>query len=137
MTDKKIIKALECCSNNVLYEQCVGCPYEKYLDKGHTCIIKATKNALDLINRQKAEIERLNTLISKTNEHRGEVIHAITHIDEIKSEAVKEFAERLLKKELESEYFSHIAFQALNFDTNKLLKGLVGDDNSRNIDKQN
>ena len=43
----------------------------------------------------KARVEKLKALISKTNEYRGEVIHAITHIDEIKSEAYKEFAERL------------------------------------------
>ncbi len=59
LTDKEIKKALECCSSNVLYENCLYCPYEKYLEKGHTCIVIATKNALDLINRLQAEKEVL------------------------------------------------------------------------------
>lgn len=63
MTDNEVIKALECCSNNVLYEQCVDCPHEEYLEKGHTCIIRATKDALDLINKQKAE----NTELQRKN----------------------------------------------------------------------
>lgn len=39
-----------------------------------------------------AEIERLNNLIAEANKFRGEVIHAVTHIDKIKAEAYKEFA---------------------------------------------
>ena len=112
LTDSEIIKALECCSNNVLYEQCVGCPYEKYLDKGHTCIIKATKNALDLINRQKAEIEELdyklgallcyvtNGKLSKSTYPLATMTTAVDDAitddcNDAKSEAVKEFAQRV------------------------------------------
>lgn len=51
MTDNEIIKALECCMN-----ACKECPFKKY---GEECAAKLNKCALDLINRQKAEIERL------------------------------------------------------------------------------
>lgn len=53
---------------------------------------KAEIEKLQLSRKQKLkEIERLNALIAETNEYRGEVIHAITHIDEVKAEAIKEF----------------------------------------------
>ena len=52
MTDKEIIKALECC---IKHTECPECPM-----KGtRNCISELNKNALDLINRQQAEIERL------------------------------------------------------------------------------
>lgn len=51
MTDNEIIKALECCANG----KCGECPLFKE-DCGDDIICKI---ALDLINRQNAEIERL------------------------------------------------------------------------------
>ena len=98
MTDNEIVKALECCSSNVLYEKCVDCPYEEDLQKGHTCIIKATKHSLDLINRQKAEIERLNKQIVFEVEgayDRGIKAGAIEFADRLKAEFPKEFDEGL------------------------------------------
>ena len=50
--------------------------------------------ALEENTKLKAENERLNTLIAETNEHRGAVIHAITHIDQNKAEAYKECIEK-------------------------------------------
>ena len=111
MTDNKIIKALECCSNNVLYEQCVDCPYKEYLEKGHTCIIKATKNALDLINRQKAEIERLQDV----------------NIRLTKAEAIKEFAERLEPKLANNTDISAVGYQSIVEVVDNLVKEMVGD----------
>lgn len=69
MTDNDIIKALEYHSKE--NEDCFGeCPYENYMGMvENNCVIRMTKDALDLINRQKAEIERLhNILLSFTNE---------------------------------------------------------------------
>ena len=56
MTDKEIIKALECCKQATAVG-CKNCPL--YEDKGQTCITILSHNALDLIKRQNAEIERL------------------------------------------------------------------------------
>ena len=57
MTDNEIIKALECCHSK---GGCDGCPlnmqrFEREVD----CVEIITQYALGLINRQKAEIERL------------------------------------------------------------------------------
>ena len=82
MTDAEIIKALECIASkeNVL---CDSCPNKKF----HLleCHRQGAKNALDLINRQKAEIERLK------KGWKADVIET----ENTKAEAVKEFAERL------------------------------------------
>ncbi len=53
MTDKEIIKALETC----ILGDCQGCFYGDTNQRG--CTDDLMKNALDLINRQQAEIERL------------------------------------------------------------------------------
>lgn len=52
LTDEEIIKALEC---HINAEDCVGCEMFGRCDE-----IILTKLVLDLINRQKSEIERLN-----------------------------------------------------------------------------
>ena len=52
MTDKEIIKALECCFVN---RSCTGCSqYGK-----DCCIVQTGAKALDLINRQQAKIANL------------------------------------------------------------------------------
>ena len=56
MTDNDIKKALECCSRNgTSNTYCCDCSYEDYED----CGARQSKDALDLINRQQAEIEKL------------------------------------------------------------------------------
>ncbi len=84
MTDNEIIKALECCC----VSECDECPY----DEQTACVEIMKEGALALINRQKAEVERLNI--------RNKVLTAITKnydwkFAKAKSEAIKEFAERL------------------------------------------
>ncbi len=54
MTDNEIIKALECCCGD---NGCFGCPYTE--NHGCRLLRNPIKDALDLLNRQKAEIERL------------------------------------------------------------------------------
>ena len=71
MTDEQIIKALECCIGNI---QCGKCSIFGTIN----CMNNLMQDALDLINRQKAEIERL-----------------LQKLQQAKSEAIKEFAERL------------------------------------------
>lgn len=92
MTDNKIIKALEWHSNDETH--CSACPYEEY-SVTHYCVDMVIKDALDLINRQKAEIEKLE---------KGSLKEAMTFnsktIANIRAEAVKEFAE-----DFKREYF--------------------------------
>ena len=55
MTDKEIIKALECCTTKGA--KCSDCPAFKKVDRSDCK--KYFRGAIDLINRQQAEIERL------------------------------------------------------------------------------
>ena len=60
MTNNKIIKALEHCIEGI----CKGCAYYDV----DSCIAKCRRNALDLIKRQKAEIEHLKSIIRTMSE---------------------------------------------------------------------
>ena len=95
MTDNEIIKALECCSNPKVGEKCPRMKREFLCTKG--CMSKLVFDALDLINRQKAEIERLqNESIERIRKTTKMVYEK--EIAEAKSEAIKEFAERFREK---------------------------------------
>ena len=113
MTDEQIIKALECVIGNGV--NCSECEYQKVLPFP-SCRRMCAKNALDLINRQKAEKERLedeNYTLKNKIEIRDNLIEQLgSDIDikyntiytmreklkNLKSEAIKEFAERLKEK---------------------------------------
>lgn len=105
MTDNEIIKALECCISNKC--TCSECSYEytKHIKNEEFEVMSNGKSydewscdewlkcdLLDLINRQKAEIERLTINMNafglgmKREKERA---------DNARAEAVKEFAERL------------------------------------------
>lgn len=63
-TDEQTVKALECCAINC---SCDGCPanYEEHDD---LCARYIKRLALDLINRQKAEVEKLQKVNADLNE---------------------------------------------------------------------
>lgn len=94
MTDEQIIKAYERCFTLGFDEStCYECPFYTATAK---CTEDLRDSALALINRQKAEIERVkkrNTLLLKK---KCKDINTARKI--IKSEAIKEFAERLKEK---------------------------------------
>lgn len=130
MTDNEIIKALECCMKG---NNCGGCcPYDDEDDTCEECTSKLTKDALDLINRQKAEIKEKDEMLSA----QADIIRTLERVLEdktaeierlqrkyelskaereanvkgftesiaiVKSEAIKEFAERA-KNRLERKY---------------------------------
>lgn len=59
MTDEQIMKALEIHSNEK-FDNCEGCPYlQGDSCEGFTKYSKPFRDVLDLINRQKAQIEEL------------------------------------------------------------------------------
>ena len=100
MTDNEIIKAMQCVIGNGV--SCSECEYQKVLPFP-SCRRMCAKNALDLINRQKAEIESLKQII---NEQDKEILKLQNRIifwrknlnyqpEKIKSEATKDFAKRL------------------------------------------
>lgn len=151
MTDNEIIKALEV-HGNEKFDNCEGCPY---LD-GDSCegfpkYSKPYRNVLDLINRQKAEIERLKNQIKagdkiyedhmlKMEAEKDNLKQEIERLlpfgcqvevsdkieQEIKSEAYREFAEQLEHAEygqIDSEYATIIYTQD---DIDNALKELTG-----------
>jgi hypothetical protein len=94
-TDAEIEKALECCANAVVIGDCMtlNCP----LMGDYGCEIdwadeKLFSLASDCINRLKAENERLNELVVY-NASCATSLHK--ELFKAKSEAIKEFAERL------------------------------------------
>ncbi len=101
MNDNDVIKALECCAYHSA--DCEDCCF-KHLD-APSCGVEMDKNALDLIKRLQVENERLkkeNAILSTNadnafqeglNENRELFKNEV--YAEIKSEARKEFAERL------------------------------------------
>ena len=89
MTDNEIIKAMQCVIGNDV--NCSECTYQKVLPFP-SCRMMCAKNALDLINRQKSEIERVEKELMKCKLEK-ELLHKT--INQIKSEAIKWFAEKL------------------------------------------
>ena len=84
---------MECCTKG---EDCKHCPLIKELPY---CSDDIMVDALDLIKHQQAEIERLNTenmlTISERNAFRTSFYEVSKQLKHAKSEAIKEFAERL------------------------------------------
>ena len=104
MTDNEIIKALECC--NGWDGRCLNCPLNR---EGTNCKEKLNSYALDLINRHKADIERLeketkdkerayNDEFCLRKEWQSKCRELLKEEQITKSEAIKEFAERLKEK---------------------------------------
>lgn len=149
MTDSEIIEGLKCCANNL---GCHNCSFKKHA----TCFCVQEKEIYDLITRQQAEIENLkvenqslrgaaNPLKMHYEEAQAEIerleednfiksqkranIFEITDAYERgKSEAVKEFAERL--KEKKQEVFTSVNITELavtEWTIDNLVKEMVGD----------
>lgn len=116
-TDEEIIKALECCSTPCC--ECDECPL--YCVGANCSSFELHRYVLDLINRQKAEIERLKGW--------QDVLKAEKH-SLIKAEAHKEFAERLKKRKELFHYleFSEIEEYAVDATIDNLLKEMIGEE---------
>jgi hypothetical protein len=83
-TDEEVIKALECCKRGYCIEgKCPLLDWNDYDDISR-CTGTLATIALDLINRQKAEIDRFAGI--------GKMY------SEVRAEAIKEFAERLTNR---------------------------------------
>jgi ribosomal protein L9 len=128
MTDVEIIEALKRCTSDDEHA-CNNCPSHK------TQCVNLMKETLDLINRQQAELEDARNAVksfkSKYKNALGvvrekqQVIESFTNIgkmySEIKSEAIKEFAERM---EAMSEYGT---INVSPHQLDNLVKEMVGE----------
>jgi hypothetical protein len=142
MTDAEIIKALECHADTDI-KTCKICPYDGQRMCGH----QLCRDGLDLINRQKAEIEALDFLIKESNkiaERQDKEIERLTVLAKLgnmrandyramrdkcktaKSEAIKEFAEKV--KASRDVLFNNI-YSGFHFNViiDSLVKEMVGD----------
>ena len=135
MEDKEIIKALECCCDELHY--CSVCPYFLQDKENDFCREDMNKDALDLINYQQAEIKELEAEIDEQYEQAEADIlgnmpqgGASCHwcIDGHRKYAIKEFAERLkgnadvLLVGKNGNYYS-----VSDKDIDNLVKEMVGD----------
>ena len=100
MTDNEIIKALECCCTDVRENTCPKCAFYKK----HRCSALMLNAVSDLLNRRKARTKELEERISYLEESidcsRKEYNRSLQKMQQLKSEAIKEFAEQLKKEAL-------------------------------------
>lgn len=146
MTDKEIIFSLECCDNG----KCAEC---SFAFKGG-CVLKLRTRAYDLINRQQAEIEicaevierqdkeierlkRENKILSINADNafqdglnEAQDLYAEQVENEVRAEAIKEFAERLgnYKEYRYNENCDFVPYVKLS-DIEKVVYEMVGVDN--------
>ena len=96
--DNDIIKALECCVKST--SDCENCPL--YIPGDGDCVDFVKTRALAIINRLQAENERLESLSNRLCDDVDLKLKYIYELEEklktAKSEAGKEFAERLINE---------------------------------------
>lgn len=121
MTDNEIIKALECCVNQPCCTQ--HCPYWRNSKAG--CEYITPQNLLNLINSQQAKIKGLNKKVEELSEVLSD--HIKIRVKEIKSEAIKDFAERL-KEKIDCETHTSEGFYFMCIESiDNLVKEMVGE----------
>ena len=122
ITDNEIIKALE---SEVKSAEYVDSYYCNGVD------LTLIKSAIDLINRQKTEIERLKECPKCIYEYDGNTAEYCIQgpcsnfktIGQVKAEAYKEFAEKLKEKTLPLPKYDCVDVE----DIDNLVKEMVGD----------
>ena len=93
-TDDEIIKALKCCASKRIL--CSRCPNKKV---GKDCSDLTKTNALALIRRQKAEIEKLEEDVKAQDDSIKSLLSIVnSNYQNGRIDATKEFVERLKAK---------------------------------------
>lgn len=146
MKNFKAVKGLECCQN---YSECSKCPYNTGSADTDECKSECMKDAAELINEKQTEIERLQQKITEleskiakskkfldmsrkvslarrdSNLRIGELnLKLSEELKTTKSEAIKEFAEMLKRKE-----YNHpnTIGWVRSVEIDNLVKEMVGD----------
>lgn len=123
MTDKDIIKALGVC-----HITC-GCSECAYTECPDGCVEELMKDALDLINRQQAEIENYSHNNEKLVVENLQMIKSIKHL---KSNTIKEFWGKLknYSRKMQSSDFSGEFWDRaiLVTDGDNLVKEMAGEE---------
>ena len=118
MTDNEIIKALECC----IAGQCADCP----LKAGFCNEQVAMAHAVDLINRQKVENERLQEECFIKSQKRANIFEISESFERGRIKGIKEFAE-MIKIENRNE-LGYIVLE--DEDVDDIVKEFIGDNNA-------
>lgn len=106
MNDNDIVKALEHC---VKLGSCVACPY-------WSCYGELSRDSFNLINRQKAEIERLEAYNANLEAANSYICNTLLDkVSKARAEAIKEFAERLKQTRVDLDGMEMVAVG--NIDT--------------------
>ena len=128
MTDKEIESSLKVIATT---HNCNECKIRNCKWGTCNCSQITANAALDLINRQKAEIEKLNKKVEELSEVLSDTIRI--RYAEAKSEAIKEFTEKL--KEKISDCYIVNDGEYCSFDCgdvheciNNILKEMVGEE---------
>lgn len=120
LTDSEIVKALECC----IKEDCSNCSRDGYVG----CLADNMHNALDIINRQKAENEEMRKGYEEVLKGIEQAKVLVTRdVANAKAEAYKEFTKRsvsALQPICCNIDQSHLMSETLY----NILKELVGED---------
>lgn len=125
VTDEQIIKALECCKGEYT-DFCFGCPAYHLRE----CMKQTNTQAINLINRQNAEIERLHHYKQSYEDLKAEHLETIKAIKQDRIEAIKEFAEKLDKILCLQIGPSKRVFWKITEDVKNLVEEMVGDGNA-------
>lgn len=121
MTDEQVIKAFECCSKieeGSKLERCFECPmFEEDVDD---CTARLFRKGLYLIKRQRSEIERWK---SEAIAYYDLWCKGMADVQTAKSEAYKEFADRLKNKIRDMRFLTEAEYQCEEIDN--LVKELT------------
>lgn len=116
LTDKEIVNALEEWRKEIIADyqrlQLLDAPMDCF-EESHADTVTKLSNALDLINRQDAEIEKFEECASR------EMLY-----QKVKAEAYKEFAEDIKATKITHKNFGEIVFVE---DIDNLLKEMIGE----------
>lgn len=130
MTDNEIIKALECLCWRP--SKCRKCPYSPRYEFP-LCQRQIAKDSLDLINRQKTEIDSAKAKIeicAEVIERQDAELKRVKEcpkVEKIKAEAYKKFAERIRECCNSNNELSSDAWLSVTTDINCVLKEMVGE----------
>lgn len=134
-TDEEIIEALDLCTQQNGSIPCYDCPC--WNDDEQECKGIDYTATLNLIKRQKSEIERLKSandekfrqwdmLAEKTKTHYADLYNEAK--DKLKAEAYKEFAERIRECCNSNDDLLADAWLSVTTDINCVLKEMVGEE---------
>lgn len=113
MTDNEITKALEICTDKDNIFNCDKCVFVEYKMGHNGCYAEMLPAVLDLINRQKAEIESLQFSVQQLS----------GFLKNAKAKTIKEYKEKVKRKLLRKGFYFAILKNVLN----DVEREMVGD----------